>query len=91
MAGGLPNVHKLYIIKWSTNGKGVKNIQNSTHMVYGRPLSVPCQSSINHVDLKGFSQMSILLYVYSVVFKSFLVKWSKGEWGQKCQPTGFYF
>ena len=32
-------LHKPYLVKWSTKGGGgVKNVQKSVHMVYGRPL-----------------------------------------------------
>ena len=34
-------LHKPYLVKLSTKGGGgVKNAQNSVHMVYGRPLSM---------------------------------------------------
>ena len=32
-------LHKPYLVKWSIKGRGVINIQNSVHMVYGRPLT----------------------------------------------------
>ena len=32
-------LRKPYLVKRSTKGEGGQNVQNSVHMVYGRPLS----------------------------------------------------
>ena len=31
-------LHKACLVKWSSRGEGVKNVQNSVYMIYGRPL-----------------------------------------------------
>ena len=33
-------LHKPYLLKWSTKGEGVKNVQKSVHKVYVRPLTM---------------------------------------------------
>ena len=34
-------LHKPYLVKWSTKGEGVTNIQKTVHMVYGCPHTSP--------------------------------------------------